>query len=494
VRLTILLSLLTVVFPVTVFSSEVPIQLSLKAAIRMAVENNLDVRAELYNAAQFEADINRNRSIYDPLLTLQTNYSDSSLSSVSSAGIDVKSQTLSLNSSISKLFWTGGMAAISFNNAYNNSNVVSPSSSWQTGLGVSISQPLLKNVGREATEVLINISRSSKFASLERFNTRLLSTVSQVRTEYYKLYSLREIQNVKKVSLELARKILSETQARVKAGVLPAMEVLNAEFGAVTREKELIDAELAVSNQVDVLRLLLQMETKGVDLLPVDLPQRSLVVPIEREAIQKALNRPDIREQKRNLELYEIQTRNFSQKIRPDLTLTASAQLTGFDGAYQRNINKVIAFDYPAWSVGLIFSYPLGNGAVENDYRKSRLKIEQTSLQLRSLEETSANEVRAAIRGILTGYKQIEVADRGTVFAEERLKSFMRKNEVGLATTKDVLDVENDLAISKSNQINAVVGYANALTLYWQATGELLELEGIRVVEGDADKLYSASR
>jgi outer membrane protein TolC len=86
------------------------------------------------------------------------------------------------------------------------------------------------------------------------------------------------------------------------------------------------------------------------------------------------------------------------------------------------------------------------------------------------------------------------VADRGTVFAEERLRSFMRKNEVGLATTKDVLDVENDLAISKSTQISAVVGYANALTTYWQATGELLEREGIRVVEGDADKLYSATR
>jgi len=86
------------------------------------------------------------------------------------------------------------------------------------------------------------------------------------------------------------------------------------------------------------------------------------------------------------------------------------------------------------------------------------------------------------------------VTDRGRAFAEERLRAFIRKNEVGLATTKEVLDVENDLAVSKSNQIKAVVGYANALTRYWQVTGELLEREGIRVVEGDADKLYSATR
>ena len=186
----------------------------------------------------------------------------------------LNSQAIVLNSSLSQLLWTGGTAALAFNNGYTNSNVVTPSSSWQTGLGVSLSQPLLKNVGREATEININISRSLKFASLERFNTLLLSTVAQVRTEYYKLYSLREERDVKKVSLELARKILSETQARVKAGVLPAMEILNAEFGAVTREKELIDAELAVSNQVDVLRLLLQMDAAAGDLQTVDLPPR----------------------------------------------------------------------------------------------------------------------------------------------------------------------------------------------------------------------------
>ncbi len=487
-RLPILLLLSMLILPVTVYSSEAPLLLTLNNAIRMAVEKNLDVRAELYNSAQFEADININRSIYDPLLILQASYTDSEVAAgtlSSSPG-----NTLALNSSLKQLFWTGGTAEIKFNNWHADT----PSSSWQTGLGASISQPLLKNVGREATEIAINLSRFSKFASLERFNSLLLATVAQVRTEYFKLYSLREERDVKKVSLELAQKILFETQSRVKAGVLPAMEVLNAEFGAVTREKDLIDAERAVSDQVDVLRLLLQMDAKVGDLKTVDLPTRDQVVPVENDAIQKALNRPDIREQKRNLELYELQTKNLSQKTRPDLTLTASAQLTGLDSAYQRNMDKVLTFDYPVWSVGLNLSYPLGNGVAENDYRKSRLKTEQVSLQLRSLEESSTKEVKAAIRGVVVGYKQIEVADRGKIFAEERLRAFMRKNEVGLATTKDVLDVENDLAVSKSNQIKAVVDYTKALTTYWQVTGELLEREGVRVVEGDADKLYSGTR
>jgi outer membrane protein TolC len=473
------------------FSAAEPVTLTLANAITMAVEKNLDVRAELYNPAQYEADINRNRAIYDPVVSLQTKFTDSTVASVSSGGKAVDSQAFYIDSAISRLFWTGATASLYFNNGYTGSNA---SNYWQTGLGASVSQPLLKNAGRDATEIAINVSRLAKFASLDRFNARLLSTVAQVRSEYYKLHSLREDQQVKKVSLELARKILFETQARVKAGVLPAMEILNAEFGVVTREKDLIDAERAVLDQVDVVRLLLQLDTRSGDLRTVDLPPRERYTTKDDEAIRSALDRPDIREQRRNLELVELQTRVFRNKLRPDLSLTASASLNGLDNTYQRNLDKTFTFDYPLWSIGLNFSYPLGNNAADNDYRKSRLKTEQSALQIRSLEETIANQVRAAIRALDTGFKQIEVADRGRAFADERLRAFIRKNEVGLATTKDVLDVENDLANAKSNQIKAVVAYANALTGYWQVTGELLAREGIRVVESDADKLYSATR
>ena len=74
------------------------------------------------------------------------------------------------------------------------------------------------------------------------------------------------------------------------------------------------------------------------------------------------------------------------------------------------------------------------------------------------------------------------------------MKAFIRKNEVGLATTRDVLDVENDLAAAKNNQITALVGYNNAITLLWLVDGELLERVGIRVVEADVDKLYTNTR
>jgi len=66
----------------------------------------------------------------------------------------------------------------------------------------------------------------------------------------------------------------------------------------------------------------------------------------------------------------------------------------------------------------------------------------------------------------------------------------VRKAEVGLATNKDVLDVENDLAAAKSNQIKAQTAYANAVTQLWKVTGELLDRQQIRMLERDVEQLY----
>jgi outer membrane protein len=492
-KLLLSLCALLLIIPSAGMSAEAPISLTLHEAIRMSAEKNLDVRAELYNPAQYEAEVNRNRAIYNPLLTAQTTYTDTSTPSLEvNQAASVAGKSLLLNAGLSQLFWTGATVTASLNNSYNRTNRYD-FDYWQSSLGLELKQPLLKNAGREVTESAVMVSRLSKYASIEKFNTRLLNTVAQAKTEYYKLYNLREQMEVKKVSLELARKILSETKARVAAGVLPAMEILNAEFGAVSREKDLIDAEKAVRDQVDVLRLLLQLDPRG-DIAIVDQPGRDLIEISESDSLQRVLGRPDIREQRRNLEIAELQTRVYRNKTRPDLALTGSFGTNGIDHDVSRNFEKMSTFDHLSWSVGLNFSYPIGNDAAENDYRRSRLKTEQTALQIRSLEESAANEARAAMRSVTIGFKQIEVADRGRNFAEERLRAFVRKNEVGLATTKDVLDVENDLVAAKSNQILAVVNYNNAITNLWKVTGELLEREGVRVVEGDVDKLYYSTR
>ena len=483
-------------------------RLTLKEAVAMAAERNLDARAELYTVAQSVADLERSQAIYDPALSFQTQYYYTPVdtqspgipvvtaptvpgeSVVAQKDPDPDSENVQLNVSLSRLLPSGGTVAAVFNNQYTSATMPNSTldSYWYNLLGLTYVQPLLKNFGRETTELQIAVSRISRDASLEHFRSSLAAIVSQVRTEYFRLYSLREALQVKQASLELARKILSETQSRFKAGVVPALEILNAEFGVASREKDLNDAEKLVQDQIDTLRVLLQLPA-GVDIAVVDAPQIDRLAVDEAAQIRRALDRPDILEQRKNLEIAELQARIDSNRIRPDLSVNASTFLTSQDSDYLGSVA-----DTPTWSVGLTFSYPFGNGAAENDYRKSRLRADQTALRIKALEESAANEVRAAIRAMTVSAKQIEVTDRGRAFAEDRLRAFIRKGEVGMATTKEVLDAETDLMEAKSGRIQAAADYVSAVTRLWRATGELIEQSGIRITGEAADRLYGEAR
>ena len=68
----LIVAILAALFATHAAAQEEGRRLSLKEAIKLAVENNLDVRAELYNPASAQADLSGSMGIYNPLLLLQT--------------------------------------------------------------------------------------------------------------------------------------------------------------------------------------------------------------------------------------------------------------------------------------------------------------------------------------------------------------------------------------------------------------------------------------
>lgn len=469
-------------------------QLTLKEAIRSAIEKNLDLKVESYTPAQNEADVRKNQAIYETHLTLDTSYQDStSYSLLSKSGVD--QSTLIFTPGAYQLLPSGGTLNLNYQNMQQkNSTAVPLGSYWTSSLLLSLNQPLLKNFGRETTELNIRVSELSKEGSISHLKSRVLATVAQVCSEYYKLGSFRQDLESRKSSLELASKILTETEARVKAGVIPAMEILNARYGVSLREKDIIDAEKAVRDQVDILGQLLQLGNV-VDIIPVDTPNKAPYAVSEEEAVKRAIaSRPELDELKSQLTVAELQTKVAQKQTLPSLNLTSTVGLTGLDSAYGRNAERLGSMSYPLWSVGLQLDYPLGNQAAENEYVKNRLRSEQLGMQLESQKSALISEVRIAIRSVQSAFKQLDVSDRARLYADERLKAYIKKSEVGLATNKDVLDVENDLVAARSNQIKAQLDYSTALSQLWKSTGELLEREGITVDSGKSDDLYKKAR
>ncbi len=470
---------------VPAFAQQGAVNLTLKEAIRIVFERNLDLKVELYNPAMAEADIRRSLGIYDPLAFLGASYNRSNATNTLTFSPQEIDEAF-VNAGISQLLPTGTLVEVTADSG----RIDNSARFYTNAVNLAVSQPLWRNSGREVTELEINVSRLGKEESLERFRTRLSDTVAQLRNDYFGLYNLREVLAVRKSSLALANTILEETKGRVRAGVLPAMEILNAEFVASTREKEVIDAERAVRDQMDVLRVTLQLDP-GVEIVLADGPYRESYPVSPDAALALALqNRPELAAQRSAIRITDLQQRVARNQTLPDLLLTANLGAGGDDRRFMRGLEKTASAEDPSWGVGLQISYPLGNRAAENSYIRSRLAMEQAQTQLQNLEAGISRDVKAAARLVESSYKQIEVTSRGRAYAEERLRAFEKRHAVGLATTKDVFDVEEDLVTAKGAQIQALVDYNNAITRLWRATGEILEREGIRVSERQADPLY----
>lgn len=61
------------------------------------------------------------------------------------------------------------------------------------------------------------------------------------------------------------------------------------------------------------------------------------------------------------------------------------------------------------------------------------------------------------------------------------MASYLKRQRIGLATTKDVLDVSAALTLARQNDTTARADYQTAFTNLWKATGELLDRHGIRL-------------
>jgi outer membrane protein TolC len=210
----------------------------------------------------------------------------------------------------------------------------------------------------------------------------------------------------------------------------------------------------------------------------------------EEQAMETALrNRPDLRIARVSLATQEFNARVAKNTTLPSLALTGSAGLTALRSAYDDALSDLAEAKTPFWSAGISFAYPLGNDAARADLAAARLRSRQAEAAIRSLEETIRLDVRTAIRALETSALQVDAAQKGVTLAEARVDSFVKRQKVGLAVTKDILQAEADLTAARETLTSARADFQGAVTRLWTSTGELLERQGIRIDDATIDAL-----
>ena len=91
--------------------------------------------------------------------------------------------------------------------------------------------------------------------------------------------------------------------------------------------------------------------------------------------------------------------------------------------------------------------------------------------------------VRSAVRDVETGAQQIAASRTARDAAEQNVEAERRRFENGMSTNFQVLTIQQQLSDARVRELQALVGYAEALANYHRQVGDILDVNRISVDE-----------
>jgi outer membrane protein TolC len=460
--------------------------LSIQDSIALALKNNLDITVEGFNPELRQQDLTTEKSAFDPSTFLELTRADNRVPAGTQLiqGNRVASDFWDYNAGLKQKLPTGGTYELRFNNEYNNINSID-STQFLSKFGLTLTQPLLKNFGFEATETNIRIATNNQSISREQLRLKVSDIVTQVQNAYVEFAYAIENLKVQRRSLQLAEDLMALNRARVRAGVAAPVEVTQAEAQQAARVQDVILAEKAVRDAEDTLKVVLNVPATGgweQEIQPTYALSFEPKAVNLGESLQKALeNRYEYKSAKLDIDNKELSVRLTRNQLLPDLALTGSVFSNGAGDTYGGNLSEMGSGHFVSYSVGVILTVPLGNRGPQASYTKAKLTADQARTSLKNLELQITQQVREAVRRIEANAKRVDANRAARVLAEEQLRVEQRRLEAGVTTTFNVLSFQRDLAAAQASEVRAIADYFESLANLEKVQGTVLQANRIEM-------------
>jgi outer membrane protein TolC len=304
------------------------IYLSLKDAIAVAIENNLDLASFRYNFPIAQTDILRTKAgstangvntaivqgtqggfsasssggsgssgpgfsagnggivtstlgagtsvpSFDPYLTFRgfvDHTTTQEANEIVSGVPTLKTNTIEVLSSFSQSFPIGTNLSISYqgervaqNTPY---NLINPE--LYSNFALQISQPLLAGFGIATNERYIRIAKRGAQITDLAFKAQVIATVTQVQNIYWDLVNAYDSEQISERSLGFANKNLSDDQKQLELQAIPAMQVMTDQSAVATAEGNLTVARASLRlNELLMKNALTKVDNPAIDEMPV---------------------------------------------------------------------------------------------------------------------------------------------------------------------------------------------------------------------------------
>ena len=499
------------------------IPMDLDKAIQLAMEQNLDLRAQSYTTRIAASEIDKAIGVFDTFLVSNFNH-NTSRSPISSQIQSEDTKFLRTNSTMAdvglrKTIKTGSILELKLDlNRYtSNSTWLTLNPSFTSHLNFSVAQPLLRNGGIVFQSAPISIARNLHLMSEDRLQAFVAETLSAVIQAYWDLVFAFQNCEVREKSLGLAQELLHTSEVRVRLGSLAPVDLLQSKTGVALREEELLKARYLLETAQDLLKDLLQLDAtpirSSVRIIPTETPPPpppEETIDMEETIAQAVKNRAEHRALLKELETKNIQIKIAENQLLPSLDVTGRIGLNGlggspvpqrelgfweqaiydlfnipkpsespFGGGWERSFREMFSDEYYQYSAGIRFEMPLENTGAKASYRKAKMESYKTIWSLRNLEQKIILEVREAWRSLEVSRQRFLTSEATQHLARQQLEAEEKRLSLGLSTNYQVLKMEEDFRNSQTNSLMAKADYWKAKARLHKACGVLLEKTGV---------------
>jgi len=465
------------------------LRLSLRDCILIALENNIDISISQYDPLSADAQIMSAWGEFDPIFTGQGTQAYRSTPSgseylVYGAPPSVEAHTVSVSLSLQGKVPTGAQYDLTYTVGKSKTTYNLFMSEYSANVRMSASQPLLRGAGFGPNLLNVRLARNSKEISEYQLQLTLMTTVAEVENAYWDLvYAIADLV-VKEQSLATARDLLRQNEQLVAVGKAAPIEVTQAQAGVARREAEVIAAEAAIDTARDQLRrLMMPSEDQPfweMDVEPVDKPDLAERRLDEALSIQTALaSRPEILQARKALEANELQLAKARNDLLPDISLQGSYGYNALAPTWRESTNRVTEHEDVQYSWGAMGSMPIGNRMARGNYRATKYDVKKAGRQLGVARRDIVAEVRQAVRQVDTNRKLVDANTAAVAASEESLAAEQKKYQVGVSTSFQVLQVEEELALNRSARLSAIVNFRKSLVNLDRGEGTILKKRGI---------------
>jgi outer membrane protein len=309
------------------------------------------------------------------------------------------------------------------------------------------------------------------------FQRSEMSLEASVTNAYHSMIQSIRQYEIEEQSFNQSKAALELANRRFQVGLIAEVEALRLQVDLLTVEARYTSAQRRISQARDSFR-----EILGMDL---DEPFE-IVIDNNVDYVRYAVNRDKALEiglrQNANLLIAQLQEKNSAidlQEVRsqvgPTATLNANISFLG-QGDDVGEISST--FERSSIGAGITVNVPLiDSGTRRSQLRRAQIQESLSQLETDQLYRQITLQIRTAVENVWEAERQIDILQAALDVAERTYEVELARFDLGYTSSQQLLNSQEQLALARTNALNAIITYqSNLLQLRLVTMADLTQM------------------